>query len=127
MNKKNYHQGFTLIEVMIALSVVAIGLMATLKAINEEINSAMITRNKMMALWVLENKISEIRINPLPPEISVNQGKEILMNQTWYWQTNTAATANIKIRKIDISISLSTIKDPKDSIIKQSIYLSDLR
>jgi general secretion pathway protein I len=124
---QKYSNGFTLIEVMIALSVVAIGLMATLKAINEEINSAVITRNKMLALWVLENKVAEIRLNPTPLNTGINQGQETLMNQTWKWQTNTSTTANTKIRKVEVSISLPTTKDPKDAIIKQAIYLSDLR
>ena len=127
MKLPKFYQGFTLIEVMIALSVVAIGLMATLKAINEEINGAVITRNKMLALWLLENKVTEIRLNPIPPNTGINQGQEILMNQTWKWQTNTSVTANIKIRKVEVSIAEPGSNNLKDSIIKQAVYVSDLR
>jgi general secretion pathway protein I len=122
-----YAKGFTLIEVMIALSVVAIGLMATLKAVNEEVSGANLTRNKMIALWVLENKVAEIRLNPLLPNIGINEGQQTLFNQTWQWQTNTTNTANTKIRKVEVSILQPNSKDKKDTLLKQSIYLGDLR
>lgn len=127
MNKRFHHQGFTLIEVMIALSVVAIGLMATLKAINEEVSGANLTRNKMMALWILENKVSEIRLNPILPNTGINQGQQTLFNQNWHWQTNTTATANKKISKVEVSISDPNAKDKKYDLLKQSIYLADLK
>ena len=122
-----YAKGFTLIEVMIALSVVAIGLMATLKAVNEEVSGANLTRNKMIALWVLENKVAEIRLNPLLPNTGINEGQQTLFNQTWQWQTNTTNTANTKIRKVEVSILQPNSKDKKDTLLKQSIYLGDLR
>ena len=119
--------GFTLIEVMVALAVVAIGLMAVLKAINDEVAGASLTRNKMIALCIVENKASEIRLNPVLPNTGINQGQQILFNQTWQWQTNTTNTANTKIRKIEISVFNPNTKDKTDSLLTQSIYLGDLR
>jgi general secretion pathway protein I len=117
------NKGFTLIEVMIALSVVAIGLMATLKAINQEISGSSITQNKMIALWLLQNKMTEIRLNSALPNIGSNQGNQMLLNQTWQWQTNTKATANEKIRKVEVSISLPA----QDKLLSQTIYLGDIK
>lgn len=125
MKKFFSQQGFTLIEVMIALAVVAIGLIATLKAINEEIISANFTRNRILALWVLENKVSEIRLNPILPSLGVNQGQQLLFNQTWLWQTNTSGTANAKIFKVEVSIK--NLHDKTDVLLKQNIYLADLK
>ena len=127
MNTRFYIKGFTLIEIMIALSVVAIGLTATLKAIHQEINAANMMQNKLLALWVLENKMAEIRLNPILPDLGINQGQQSLFNQTWLWQTHTLTTANAKIRKVEISIFIATAKDKKDSILTQAIYLGDLK
>lgn len=121
--KTKINKGFTLIEVMIALSVVAIGLMATLKAINQEISGSSITQNKMIALWLLQNKVAEIRLNSTLPIIGLNQGKQILFNQTWQWQTETKATVNPKIRKVEVSISLPA----QNKLLSQSIYLGDIK
>ena len=54
-------KGFTLIEVMVALAVVAIGLSATLKAVNEEVGAVDLTRNKTLALWFFK-KIKLVNI-----------------------------------------------------------------
>jgi general secretion pathway protein I len=127
MTTRFYKKGFTLIEVMIALSVVAIGLMAILKAVNEEVSGANLTRNKMIALWVLENKVSEIRLNSAIPSTGTNQGQETLFNQVWQWQTTTTNTANSKIYKVEVSILQPNSKDKKDILLQQNIYLADLR
>lgn len=127
INKPFHANGFTLIEVMVALAVVAIGLMAILKAINDEVAGANLTRNKMIALWIVENKTAEIRLNPVLPNTGINQGQQILFNQTWNWQTNTSNTANSKIRKVEVSVFNPDSKNKTDSLLKQSIYLGDLR
>jgi general secretion pathway protein I len=127
MTKNKLQLGFTLIEVMIALSVVAIGLMATLKAVNDEISSANIVRNKMIALWVMENKVAEIRMNPVLPGVGVNQGQQTLYNQIWHWQTNTTNTANTKIRKVEVAIFAADENDKKNPVITQNIYLADFK
>jgi general secretion pathway protein I len=120
-------QGFTLIEVMIALSVVAIGLMACIKAMNEEISAANLTRDKMLALWVVENKVAEIRLNPAQAGTGLNQGRETLFNQTWHWQTHPVQTANSKIRKVEIKVFADTDKSRKNPLFSQNIYLADLK
>jgi general secretion pathway protein I len=116
--------GFTLIEVMIALSVVAIGLMAILKAMNEEVGGAVMIQNKMIALWMLENKIAEIHVTPTSIVQGVNQGKQTLYNQTWLWQTETLKANNERMQKINVSI---LIPNPKGNelLLKQAIYLGN--
>lgn len=128
MNQK-VNNGFTLIEVMIALSVVAIGLMATLKAINQEISSATITQNKMTALWLLENKVTEIRLTSTSalPNLGINQANQVFLNQTWQWLTETKATAHPNIRKVEIAILLPTTAIKKEVLVKQTIYLGDAK
>ena len=123
--KKN--KGFTLIEVMVALAVVAIGLAAVLKAINEEVAGADLTRNKTIALWLLENKASEIRLNTVLPNLGINQGDLNVFNQKWHWQTTTTATKNTKILKVEIAIFNPNTKNKTESLLKQSIYLGNLR
>jgi general secretion pathway protein I len=120
-------KAFTLIEVMVALSVIAIGLIATLKAINQEIAAANISQNKMMALWLLENKAAEIRLNPILPSSGLTQGKQFAYQQTWLWQINTQTTANPKILKSEISISKPSFRNESELLLKQAIYLGDLR
>jgi general secretion pathway protein I len=115
-------KGFTLIEVMVALAVIAIGLLAVLNTANQQVKSAAITQNKMAAYWLMKNKIAEIRLTDNWPAIKHHQGIQTSLQQTWYWQTQAATTDNPKIRKVVISIA--TQKTPSDVILEQTIYLS---
>jgi len=120
---KNRTQGFTLIEVMVALAVVSIGLLACLNAANQETKSAIFSQEKMAAYWLIKNKITEIRVQTPWPSTSQRKGTESLFQQTWHWQTKTEKTANPSIRRVIIRIApdLATIKS--DPTLEQSIYL----
>jgi len=116
-------KGFTLIEVMIALAVVAIGLMATLNAANQEIRGASLTQDKMTAYWLMQNKIAEIRLASTWPSIKKNKGSDKIFGQTWRWQTDTKTTDNPKIRKVRISLSPATADITEDPTLQQTIYI----
>ncbi len=115
-------KGFTLIEVMVALAVIAIGLLAVLNTANQQVKSASMTQNKMAAYWLMKNKIAEIRLTDNWPAIKHHKGMQTMLQQTWYWQTQASATDNLKIRKVIISIAAQ--KTPSDTILEQTIYLS---
>lgn len=117
------HKGFTLIEVMIALAVVAIGLLATLNAANQEIRGASLTQDKMTAYWLMQNKMAEIRLEITWPSIKQNKGTDTIFGQSWRWQTDTKKTDNPKIRKVKISLSPATANITEDPVLQQTIYI----
>ncbi|NOQ16755.1 MAG: type II secretion system minor pseudopilin GspI [Methyloprofundus sp.] len=121
MNIKN--SGFTLIEVMVALAVVAIGLLATLNAANQETRSAIMSQDKMTAFWLMKNKITEIRINEPWPATRQKKGSVKILEQKWYWQSTGKKTANPMIRKVKISFAQTIANAKTDPVLEQTIYL----
>jgi len=117
------HSGFTLIEVMIALAVVSIGLMATLNAANQEIRGASITQDKMTAYWLMQNKMAEIRLKGDWPSTTQRSGTDEIFEQSWRWKTETKKTDNPNIRKVEISLSPASEDLSADPTLKQTIYL----
>jgi general secretion pathway protein I len=55
--------GFTLLEVMVALAVVSIGLIAVFNGIIQMAHSTSMMRERALADWIAMNTISEIRIS----------------------------------------------------------------
>ena len=55
-------RGFTLVEVMVALAIVAIALPALLMALYQQIDDTAYLRDKTLAYMVAENKLAEIRL-----------------------------------------------------------------
>jgi general secretion pathway protein I len=60
--------GFTLIEVLIALAIVAIALGAVLRAIGSLASDTDTARQRLLALWSADNALSELRISARWPE-----------------------------------------------------------
>lgn len=115
--------GFTLIEVLIALAVVAIGLTAVLNANLHAISHASRIQNKIFALWVLENKAAELRLNNASESTGTEEGEQLQGGQSWSWQTKTEVTANKKINKTQIKIFASESENESTPLIEQTIYL----
>ena len=61
--------GFTLIEILVALTIVSVALMASIRAVGSLTASATELRNRTLAQWSAENQLALIRIEQgvLPP------------------------------------------------------------
>lgn len=88
-------KGFTLVEVMVAMLIVAIALPALLMRIGGMATAAGHTRDVALAHWVAENKLQEIYLTQRLQGI-VPRGRQAddtqLAGETWDWQTETEET-----------------------------------
>jgi len=116
-------KGFTLIEVMVALAIVSIGLLATLNAANQETRAALLTQDKMTAFWLMKNKMAEIRINEPWPDTRQKKDDVTLFDQIWYWQSTGKKTANPLIRTVTISFAKHASELKSDAVLEQTLYL----
>ena len=100
-------RGFTLIEVMVALAVIAIALPALLFAINTAVDGTAMLKEKAVAGWVAENKITELRIRNLHNQYvptAVSNGEEEMAGQQWFWQIKPEKTPVDKFMRIEVSV-----------------------
>ncbi|MBL4583677.1 MAG: type II secretion system minor pseudopilin GspI [Pseudomonadales bacterium] len=97
-------QGFTLIEILVALAVAGIALTAILKAVNGQLVSAQIMEEKTVAHWVALNVATEIRIQPGWPAIGSKQGDTEMLQRSWSWQALTSGTPDADLRRVDIKV-----------------------
>ncbi len=99
-----YYSGFTLLEVMIALLIVALALMALVKGAGSNVNHANELRDKTFAQWVAVNKINEWRAQKLFPAISRTTGQQMMGKLEWYWASQVFKTEDKNIRRVELSI-----------------------
>lgn len=95
--------GFTLIEVLIALAIVAIALMALVKASSYDVNAADHLKQKNIAAWVAMTINTQLQTGQLA--IQSQQGTQNMFQQNWYWTVQRTQTPDPGIDKLTISVS----------------------
>ncbi len=97
-------KGFTLMEVMVALAVLAVSMAALIQtAINNASNAAHL-RDKVFALWVAENRLAEIRIKGEWPRLGSRSGEMEMANYRWHWKSQSVKTVTDDLRQITIEV-----------------------
>lgn len=101
-------RGFTLVEVMVALAVVAIALPALLVSLYQQVDSTGYLRDKSLASLVAANKLTEIRILA-ESRRSLLQGKDSGMasmaDRDWYWWVESQATEVNQFFRFTITVA----------------------
>lgn len=103
---RRHTRGFTLIEVMVALAVVAIGLAAAIRIGATNAANATYLRDKTFAQWVAENKATELLLSTTWPPTGNADGKETMAGSDWYWNTRINTTADAQVRRLEVDAGL---------------------
>ena len=109
MNRKSTKiQGFTLIEVLISLAILAIALTAVIKATTQTIRDTLYLENKTIATWVGTQIINEARVKLLTES---TESQTEMLNQEWPWQLEIKPTPNPHIQKLIVQVFSPTTKE----------------
>ena len=106
-------RGFTLIEVVVALAIVAIGMLAVFKTIGDSVNNVEALRDRSFAGWIADNRITEIRLSGQMPSVEETAGEVDFAGRRWHWVTKVSQTQVQGLRRIDVSVRRDG--DPEDS------------
>lgn len=98
-------RGFTLIEVMVALTIVAFSLTAVAASMNQMIDAANAMRDRTYASWIAQNKLAEMRLAGVLPDVSTSSGDVEYANASWEWRAVVSETGIENYRRIDISVT----------------------
>lgn len=100
--------GFTLMEVLVALTILSMSLLVAIKVASETSLSAIKLRDKTYAQWVALNKVAELRLQTTWPPIGKTDGNMEMAGQSWHWTTEITTTPNQFIHKLDVSVRLAS-------------------
>lgn len=96
--------GFTLVEVLIALAVIAVALMAALRAAGQGTINVGELRSRVLAGWVAENVLTEQRARSYWPMPGTYRGTARQGNIDFMWREDITETANPSFRRTNISV-----------------------
>lgn len=100
-----YYRGFTLIEVLVALAIVSFALSAMAVTMVQMLNAANTLRDRTYASWIAHNKITELRLANVLPEVSATSGETTYAGVDWAWRAVVSETGVENLFRVDVSVS----------------------
>ncbi len=105
------NKGFTLIEVLVALLILAVALTAIAEATSNDIRSLTYLQNRTISQWVGLNILNSMQAGLIPsPAESAQKGETQMLNKTWYW-TASKDSAGSTPYTLRVNIDISTQQD----------------
>jgi general secretion pathway protein I len=119
---KNRTVGFTLIEILVAVVILAVALAATSRAASIATDGAIETRQLLLATWAAQNRVAELRARRIFPAAATTQlttdqaGLALILVET------VTETPNPTIRKVELAVA--DVRKPERVITTLTAYVA---
>jgi general secretion pathway protein I len=97
-------RGFTLVEVLVALVVVALGLTALMVAVNGTARTSGMLRDKSLAQWIALNRLSEVRLNVTKFGQNTDTGELEFGGRKWHYDTRYFDTSMATMKRVVVRV-----------------------
>ena len=106
LRKNRSQRGFTLIEVMVALTIVAVAIGALIAAASSFTSNTSHLRDRTYARWVAANRLAEMRALREWPDLGKSDGEAEMAKQSWFWRVTTLEVQDSALRQVEIQVRL---------------------
>jgi len=96
--------GFTLIEVLVALAIIAVALLAAMRAAGQGTNNVGELRSRLLAGWVAENLLAEHRARRDWLPLGIQRGSGRQGGLDFVWREEVVDTPNPAFRRVDVRV-----------------------
>jgi len=114
-------KGFTLIEILIAVAILAVALAPTSRAASVATDGARETRQRVLATWAAENRVAELRARAIWPPSATTRFTTEQGGMSLVVEEEVTDTPNPTIRRIDLAVADS--RSPERVLTRLSAYV----
>ncbi|MBT8128467.1 MAG: type II secretion system minor pseudopilin GspI [Gammaproteobacteria bacterium] len=115
------HRGFTLLEVLVALTIITLSLGALISTSGSHASSAGYLKQKTIAHWVAMNEITQLRIEKAWPGKGDTKGSTEMAGAEWYWTRTVKETEDENSRQVEFKVFLDEARE--SSLTRLVVYL----
>lgn len=115
-------RGFTLLEVLVAVAILATALAAAIRAGGAAGQTAGDLRLRLLAGWAAENRVAELRAGKLWPAPGESGGEVLMGGEKLLWRQLVTETMNSRFRRIEILVAPAGAP-PDSSAARLGAYL----
>lgn len=101
---RQQHAGFTLLEVLVALAVLALALAAAVSAAAAYIGNQSYLQERTLAHWVARNALTELQLELPWPGVGERNDSARMAELDWKWQATINGTPDADIRRVEIKV-----------------------
>jgi general secretion pathway protein I len=116
-------RGFTLVEVLVALMIVAIGLAALMLTVSSTARTSGYLRDKTLAQWMALNRLSEVRLNLTKFGQNTDTGEIYFANRTWHYDTRYFDTSISTMKRVVVRIYAGDAKTKGNPVAESTGFL----
>ncbi len=122
---KRIQGGMTLIEVLVALALLAITGVALMSSINGALKSTDLMQEKTLAHWIAMNKAADLQMRTKWPDLGIKRDEVEMVGREWHVEVTTKASRQPKLREVIIKVK----DDPSESysLALLTLYLAENR
>jgi general secretion pathway protein I len=102
---RRIQRGFTLIEVIVAMAVIALGIGALLTTLTGSAGAISHLRDRSLAEWIALNRISETRLATSVPATGVTTGEVEYAGNKWLWRQEVIDQEVAGILRLNVSVA----------------------
>jgi general secretion pathway protein I len=99
------HRGFTLVEILVALAVLAVALAAGMRGVAQSADGATLLKHRTLALWVAQNRLAVAQLAFPWPALGLRNGEAEQAGTRFVWREAVSGTPNPSFRKIEIMVA----------------------
>lgn len=110
--KRSRAPGFTLVEILVALAVLAIALTAAAHSVGSAVDTTVALRERMLARWVAEDRMADLELRGEWPALDTREGDAEMGGRKFHWVQETGVTPVTKMRRVETSVLLPGGKVP---------------
>ena len=104
MKSKNRHHGFTLLEILVALTVLALSMSAVSHSISNSILAFQRIKEATFAQWVALNVVADYHTKPSLPAPGNDDGSEEFGNKEWFWKAKIETTEDPDMMRMRVEV-----------------------
>ncbi|HTQ35707.1 MAG TPA: type II secretion system minor pseudopilin GspI [Steroidobacteraceae bacterium] len=98
-------RGFTLVEVLIAVLVVALGIGALLTTLTSSADTIGRLRDKSFAQWIALNQIATQRLSGTQPAVGITSGTLDYAGNTWRWEQEVSDPGVDGLLRVEVRVA----------------------
>ncbi len=97
-------KGFTLLEVVVALAILALVMSGLVKSIGDSANNQRAIEARTYAQWVALNRVAETQLAESPTPTGSSNGLIELAARQWQWQQQVDSTDDPAVHRITVTV-----------------------